>query len=90
MSKFFSEDEWIERRKKLANFFTERADLHTFIPNLPFMVAPAAEGEEGSEADADDDEVDEAEAGGDAEAGLRTETPGSGSGTGVETTAPQA
>ena len=91
-SKFVSEDEWIERRKELANFFTERADLQKMIPNLPFMVAPAAEGEEGAdegeegnEADADDDEDGEAEAGGDAEAGLRTETSGSGSGTCAET-----
>ena len=96
-SKFVSEDEWVERRKELANFFTERADLHTFIPNLPFMAAPAAEGEEAeeegeeeSEADATDDKDEEGEAGGDAETTSRTETPASGSSTNAETEAPPA
>ena len=97
-SKFVSEDHWIERRKELANFFTERADLHTFIPNLPFVAAPAAEGEdaededddEESEADAADDKDEESEADGDAETTARTETPASGSGTNAETEAPPA
>ena len=40
-SKFVAEDQWIEQRKELANFFTERADLHTFNPNLLFAVEPA-------------------------------------------------
>ena len=33
-SKFIAEEAWVQCRKELANFFTERADLHTFIPNL--------------------------------------------------------
>ena len=97
-SKFVSEDEWIARRNELANFFTERADLHTFIPNLPFMAAPAAEGEEaeeegdedGNEADAADDQDDETEARGDAEAASRAETSASGSGKSAETASPPA
>ena len=94
-SKFVSEEEWVERRKKLANFFTERADLHTFIPNLPFMAAPPAEddeakeeGEEARDAEADDDEDEEAEAAGGAKSAAPTETPASGSGTNTETEAP--
>ena len=100
-SKFVSEEEWVERRKKLANFFTERADLHTFIPNLPFMAAPPAEddkaeeegeeeGEEASDAEADDDEDEEAEAAGAAKSAALTETPARGSGTNTETEAPSA
>ena len=86
-SKFVSEDVWIERRKELANFFTERADLHTFIPNLPFMAAPAADGEEAEEEGEEDDD-DEGDAGGDAETDPRTETTASGSGTNAETDPP--
>ena len=96
-SKFVSEDEWIKRRKELANFFTEHADLHTFIPNLPFMAAPGAEGEEGeeegeevSEANTAEDKDEEDEAGGDAETTSQTEAPASGSGTNAEREAPPA
>ena len=69
-SKFVSEKEWVERRKKLANFFTERADLHTFIPNLPFMAAPPAEDDEAEEEgeEAGDEAEEESEEASDAEA----------------------
>ena len=87
--KFISDEEWIKRRQDLANFFTERADLHNFIPNLPFMEAPAegeegeGEGDEGSEADAAEDEVAD-----DAEATSQIEIPASGSGTTTEIAPP--
>ena len=96
-SKFVSEDQWIKRRKELANFFTKRADLHTFIPNLPFMAAAPVEegseeedGEDESEADAADDKNDETEAGGDDETASRAETSVSGSGKSADTAAPPA
>ena len=84
-SKFNSEAEWIQRHQELANFFTERADLHTFIPNLPFMAAPAADAEEAKEeGEAKDVDKD------DAETALQTEATTSGSGGGAETEAPPA
>lgn len=97
-SKFVSEDQWIEQHKELVNFFTERADLHTFIPNLPFQVAPAAGGEEAEgeadeeeeEGNAADDKDGESEADGDAEATPQTETAASGPGTTADTEAPSA
>ena len=82
-SKFVSEEQWVERRKELANFFTERADLHTFIPNLPFMAAADDE-----EAEEEGEEDDEGDVGGDAEAGPRTETTDSGPGVNTETAPP--
>ena len=78
---------------ELANFFTEHADVHTFIPNLPFMAAGPTEdeeAEEGSEAEADDAESEEAEAAGDAKTAALTDTPASGSGTNIEAKAPPA
>ena len=84
-SKFNAEEEWIERRKALANFFTERANLHTFIPNLPFMAAPAADAEE-----AEEEGVDEEDSEGDAETTAQTEATASGSGGSAETEAPPA
>ena len=86
-SKFNSEEEWIQRRQELANFFTERADLHMFIPNLPFMAEPAADAEEAEgkgEGEADDSDE------GEAEAAPQTEATGSGSVGGAEAEAPPA
>ena len=82
-SKFNAEEEWIQRRKELANFFTESADLHTFIPNLPFMAEPAADAEEAEEV-GEAEEDDE----GDAETAPQTEATASGSGDGAETAPP--
>ena len=86
-SKFNAEEEWIQRRQELANFFTERADLHTFIPNLPFMDEAAADGEEVEE-EGEGEAVDSDE--GEAEAAPRTEATASGSGGGAEAEAPPA
>ena len=84
-SKFNAEEEWIQRRKELANYFTERADLHTFIPNLPFMAEPAADAEEDEEEGEAEDEDD-----GEAEAAPQAEAAASGSGGGGAETAPPA
>ena len=95
-SKFVSDEEWIQKRQTLANFFTEFANVHTFIPDLPMYASAAAEAEEGVEGEKDDSEAkaDEAEAEGErAEAGaastsMAAETPASGSGGGAETETP--
>ena len=91
-STFVSEEEWIQRWQNLANFYTEFANVHTFIPDLPFYASAAAEAEEDEGEDEADD--DEAEAGGEgADAGAAststaTETPASGSGGDAGTEAP--
>ncbi|KAM0927089.1 hypothetical protein ACQ4PT_003197 [Festuca glaucescens] len=89
--KYICKEEWIERRRDMATYFTERADLHTFNPNLPF---PVEEDEEEEENEGDDvasaEKDDGAEASVDAEAAPRTETDAPGSGTTAETEAPAA
>ena len=47
VSKFVSEEEWIRRRQNLENFYTEFANVHTFIHHLPFYASAAAKAEEG-------------------------------------------
>ena len=84
-SKFIAEEEWVERRKELANFFTERADVHSFIPNLPFKSEASADAEEaGEEGEAEDDDE------GAAEITSQAEASASGTGGSAETEAPAA
>ena len=71
--------------KELANYFTERADLHTFIPNLPFMAEPSADAEEAEEEGEAEDEDE-----GEAEVAPQTEATTSGSAGGAEAGAPPA
>src|SRR4051812_25815344 len=35
-SNYICKDDWITRRQDMATYFTQRADLHTFNPDLPF------------------------------------------------------
>ena len=63
-SKYIAEEEWVQRRKQLANYYTERASVHSFIPGLPFLKGMEPEAEEGAEEEVDGDDGSEAEASG--------------------------
>ena len=95
-SKFASEEEWVQRRKNLANYYIEFADVHTFIPDLRFYPRAAAEeeeaeGEEGEDEAGDEDAEDEGEEGAaETEPARVAETATSGSGRDAESDAPVA